>query len=102
MPIVLDTLVDLPDPAKLLQHLDDNPDVADQLAMLPPHKLGAALMREAAKVAAPKPKPVSRAPTPVRPIQTQPTVEPETDMESMSMEQLARLWDKRDYERRFR
>lgn len=99
MPVVLDTIVDMPDAHRLIQHLGDNPDIADRLASLPPHKLGAALEREAAKLTAPKK--VSQAPKPIRPIQTQQTNEPELDYEKMSMDQLAKMWDKRDFIKRF-
>lgn len=102
MPVVLDTITEVEKPEKLLQWLADNPDRADALAALPPHRLGAALAREAAKLAAPKVKAVSKAPPPIKPIPQRSTDEPETDMEKMSMEQLAALWDKRDWERRFR
>lgn len=102
MPVLLDTLTDLPNPEKLLQHLADNPDKLDDLANLPPHKLGAALAREATKLSQPKAKPLSKAPNPIKPIATRSASEPELDMEKMSMEQLAAVWDKRDWERRFK
>jgi len=101
IPYVIETIVDLPEPARLIQYLGDNPDIADQMAALPPHRLGAALAREAAKLANPKPRQVSKVPPPIRPISTQASSEPEGDMEKMSMEQLAKMWDKRDFMRRF-
>jgi len=86
-----------------LQWLADNPDRADAFAALPPHKLGAALAAQSARLAVPpKPKAVSKAPPPIKPIPQRATDEPEMDMEKMSMDQLAALWDKRDWERRFR
>lgn len=97
-PIVIDTLTDIENAPKLIQHLADNPDIADTLAGLPPHKLGAALAREASKLA--RPKPPSKAPPPIRPISTTSTAEVETDLEKMSMEDLAKLWDKRDFQKR--
>jgi hypothetical protein len=102
LPYVIDTLIDLPDAQKLIQHLADNPDMMDSLASMPPHKLAAALAREANKVSAPKSRPMSKAPKPIRPVATRGAAEPEIDMEKMSMEQLARMWDKRDMERRNR
>lgn len=102
MPLVIDTLTEIPQAQKLIQFLGDNPDIMDDLAALPPHKLGVALANQAAKLSAPKPKPLSKAPAPIRPIATQGASEPETNMERMSMEQLAAIWDKRDFEKRFR
>lgn len=102
MPMVLETLTDLPDAQKLLHYLGENPDKLDDLANLPPHRLGAALAKEATKLAQPKPKQISKAPQPIKPIPTRSAAEPETDLEKMSMEQLAAMWDKRDWERRFR
>lgn len=100
MPVVIDTVVDIDNAPQLFQHLADNPDIADTIAGLPPHKLGAALAREAAKISQPKPKPVSKAPPPIRPISTTSSAEPETDLERMSMDELAKLWDKRDFQKR--
>lgn len=98
-PVVIDTLTDIDDAPKLIQHLADNPDVADKLAGLPPHKLGAALAKEAAKLT--KPKQVSQAPAPIRPLNTTSSAEPETDIEKMSMAELDRLWTQRDNRKRF-
>lgn len=98
--LVIETLVDLPNAEKVIQHLSLNPDVMDDLASLPPHRLGAALAKEAAKLA-PKPKAVSKAPKPITPISTANAAEPEVDMEHMSMEQLAKMWDRRDFMKRF-
>lgn len=100
MPVIIDTLTEIDNAEKLIQHLADNPDVADQIALLPPHKLGAALAREAAKLSAPRPKPVSKAPPPVRPITQTSSGTQETDVEKMSMDELAKLWDRRDFEKR--
>ena len=102
MPLVLDTITDVPDPDRLLHYLGENPDILDNLAMLPPHKLGAALAREAEKLSRPKARPISKAPPPIRPIATGGGAEPEMDVEKMSMEQLAKMWDKRDLEKRMR
>src|ERR1044072_1987662 len=63
MPVVIDTLTEVEHPEKLIQYLGDNPDIADQMALLPPHKLGAALARESAKLSQ-KVRPVSKAPPP--------------------------------------
>jgi len=102
IPYVIETIVDLPEPAKLIQFLGDNPDIADQIAGLPPHKMGAALAREAGKLAAPKAaRPVSKAPRPISPIASQVSSEPEMDVEKMTMEQLSKMWDRRDFMRRF-
>jgi len=102
IPIVIDTLIDIPNAPQLIQYLADNPDIADDLANLPPHKLGAALARESNKIATPKPKPVSKAPPPIRPIAVQPSNEGDENLENLPMEKLAALWDKRDFDRRFR
>lgn len=100
MPVVIDTLTEIEHAEKLIQHLADNPDVADTIALLPPHKMGAALAREAAKLSAPKVKPVSKAPPPIRPIAQTSSAEAETNIENMSMAELDKLWTKRDNERR--
>lgn len=101
-PIVIDALTELANPAQVIHYLAQNPDKAEDLAALPPHRLGAALAREAQRLATPKAKPVSKAPPPVQPLATRSTAEPELDLEKMSMEQLAAVWDKRDWEKRFR
>ena len=102
LPVVIDTLIDLPDAQRLISHLADNPDLMDALAAMPAHKLAAALAREANKVSAPKARPKSNAPKPIRPVATRGAAEPEIDMEKMTMEQLAKAWDKRDFERRWK
>ena len=100
MMVVIDTLTEIDGAQKLINWLADNPDLAENYAALPPHKLGAALARQAEKLNAPKPKPLSKAPAPVTPIRQVSSVEPETDLEKMSMEELDRMWTKRDWEKR--
>lgn len=102
MPVFLETIAEIDNAQKLMHWMAENPDKLDDMANLPPHRLGAALAREAAKLSQPKPKPLSKAPQPIKPIPTRSAAEPEVDMEKMSMEELAKMWDKRDWERRFR
>ena len=67
-----ETLTDLPNGADVYHHLAGDLDEVESLLSLPPHKLGvklAALSGELkAKNTAPAPKPVSKAPPPIKPI----------------------------------
>jgi hypothetical protein len=62
-----DAILDADDPAALLHHLGRNPDLADELQGLSPARLGRRVAQIEAQMQA-KPKPVSGAPAPVKPI----------------------------------
>lgn len=64
-----EAILDADDPAGLLHHLGQNPDVAAELQGLSPAQLGRRIGRIEAQMASkPQPKPVSNAPAPARPI----------------------------------
>lgn len=64
-----EAILDAEDPAALLHHLGQNPDLAAELNGLSPAALGRRIGRiEAQMSAKPAPKPVSKAPEPARPI----------------------------------
>jgi len=64
-----DAILDAEDPAALLHHLGQNPDLAAELSGLSPAQLGRRIGRiEASMATKPPPKPVSKAPEPARPI----------------------------------
>lgn len=64
-----DAILDSDDPKALIWHLNQNPDLASDLADLTPAQLGRRIGRiEAQMSSKPTPKPVSRAPAPARPI----------------------------------
>lgn len=71
---VVEIVYDLDNGAEVLAHLASNPDILDKLASMPPHRLGAALATESAKLSAPKTKPKSNAPKPISPVPTVGTV----------------------------
>lgn len=61
---MVEAMADVGDAHKLFKQLHDNPDILDEIAALPPHRMGAALAKAAVKMA-PKPRPVSQTPPPV-------------------------------------
>lgn len=67
-----DAVLEVPDAHKLVMHLANNPDIADRIAGMTPTRMGVALANEAAKLAKPKPKPVSKATPPITPVKTAP------------------------------
>lgn len=64
----LEALTDLPNNAAVYHQLTADPDKLEALLAMPPHKMGMELARLSDAAAKPKPKPVSRAPAPIRPI----------------------------------
>lgn len=84
------TITHADDAAKLLYHLGNNLEVADQIAQLPPHMAGLALGKISASfdVAAPNVQP-SAAPKPIEPISSGGAVSKEA--EDMSVEEICRL-----------
>ena len=66
--LVLVSELDSDDPKALIWHLNQNPDLASELADLTPAQLGRRIGRiEAQMSTKPQPKPVSKAPAPARP-----------------------------------
>lgn len=64
-----DAILDAEDPAGIIKFLADNDDVASELENLSPAQLGRRIGRIEAQMAAkPAPRPVSKAPTPAKPI----------------------------------
>jgi hypothetical protein len=54
---------------KVLQHLGQNPEEADRILRLPPHKMAMEIGRISDKLNKPKEVPVSKAPEPIKPIE---------------------------------
>ena len=68
-PEFLETLTDLDNSAAVYHELAGDPDKMEAVLNMPPHKMGAELARMSAKLSsAPAPKPISRAPAPIRPL----------------------------------
>ncbi len=101
MPLLIETLVDQPGAEKLLHYFAENPDILDNMTHLSPHKLGAAVQREITRLNTPKVS-LSKTPRPIQPVNRNAGGNIETNLEKMSMEQLDKLWSKRDFERQFR
>lgn len=68
-PEVLEVIADSSHGPALVHYLGDHLDEADRLQRMPPHKAAAEVARIEARIAAPKPKPVSKAPSPVPTVQ---------------------------------
>jgi hypothetical protein len=68
----LQEVMETDSPAKLLHHLGQNPEEAERLSGLSATRRAVALDRLAAQLAAekPKPKPISKAPEPIKPVNT--------------------------------
>lgn len=54
--------------AKLIDHLGGNLEKADEIAKLPPLQMARALTKLEFELSQPKPKPVSKAPAPIKPV----------------------------------
>lgn len=77
------SLIGMDDAHQVIYHLGKNPEEADRILSLPPLQQGRELERLAAKAAqAPAPKPVSKAPAPVKPLDS--TAAAERDPSKMS------------------
>lgn len=80
-----EAILESDDPPALIKFLADNPDVAAELEGLSPAQLGRKIGRIEAQMAAkPAPKPVSKAPQPVKPISAS---RGQPNLESMSMDE---------------
>lgn len=62
---VLEVLADSDAGPAIVHYLGEHLDAADRIQRMPPHKAAAEIARIEARVKAPKPKPVSKAPSPV-------------------------------------
>lgn len=82
----------------IIHYLANNLDEAERIKTLPLHKMGAAIGKISAKVAAPPPKPQSKAPPPIKPLAG--TSRSEPTLEKMSMAEFIANQDKADRERR--
>lgn len=80
-PTVLEAVTELPDAHKVLHALGSNMDEAARIFNLPPVPMAVALAKLSG--AAPKAKPVSSAPPPIRPIDGTPTGSPDPDKMSV-------------------
>lgn len=68
-PEFLETITDLDNSAAVYHELAGDPDKMEAVLNMPPHKMGVELARISAKLSsAPAPRPVSRAPAPIRPL----------------------------------
>jgi hypothetical protein len=68
-PEFLEAVTDLENGAAVYHELAGDPDEMERVLELPPHKMGMELAKLSAKLsAAPKPKPISRAPPPITPL----------------------------------
>lgn len=98
---MVEAMADVGDAHKLFKQLYDHPDVLDDIAALPPHRMGAALAKAAVKMA-PKPRPVSQTPPPVSSVgRTTVTSQGETDPSKMSQDAFME-WRKTGYGRPLR
>jgi hypothetical protein len=79
----LEAVTQLPDAHKVLHHLGSNMDEAARILSLAPVPMALELAK--LSQSAPKPKPVSKAPPPIKPIDGQPTGT--KSPEDMSMEE---------------
>lgn len=85
---------DTGDAENILYYLGKNPDEAQRIMDLPPHRMGTALGKLSAKLAAPPPpKPQSKAPAPIKPISGKAKAE-QTD-EQMPIDEYMRREDAR-------
>lgn len=88
------------DSHKLFHWMSQNPDEAERIAHMSPARMGVALAKVASKLAAPPPRPTSKAPPPIRPLNG--AAKAEKAIDEMSMEEFAKLHDETWYNRRVR
>lgn len=87
--VMVEAMIDAGDAHKLLKHLGDNVDILEGIASLPPHRMGAKLAQISAKLNTPKPKALSKAPAPIKPVSGGATTS-ETRMDELDMEAYAK------------
>ncbi len=82
-PEFLEAVTELDNPAAVYHELAGDPDLMESVLNMAPHKMGMELAKLSAKLAAtPAPKPVSRAPAPIKPLD-------KPSMQERSLEDLA-------------
>lgn len=103
MPVAfVEAAMEIGDPHKIIHYLGSNLDEAERILALPPHKMGAALAKVAQKTnAAPAPKPVSKAPAPIKPVAGSPKSSSSNDPDKMSMDEFVKWQDAQDKKRRY-
>ena len=79
----------------LVKHLGDNPDVLEDMVKLSPRNQGAELAKLALQLTAPKAKPVSKAPAPMKTISAT-TTSTSVDPNKMSMDEFVKWSRDRD------
>ncbi len=89
-PDFLETLTDLPNAHAVYFDLASDPDRIEALLQMSPSKMGLELGRLSEKLAATKPKTVSRVPTPIRPLDKPTKEDLPLDDPNMSMEEFDR------------
>jgi hypothetical protein len=99
---LVEAAIEAGSPEKVLHWLGRNPDEAERVAQLSPARQGAAIARIAAKVNAPKIRPVSNAPPPIAPVSGGSTggESAPVDLDKMSMADAAKYWDAEDRKKR--
>lgn len=66
-PALVEVLLDTPGGQRAVMHLAGNAEEAERILAMPPHKMALAIAKLGAPPEAPKPKPVSAVPAPIRP-----------------------------------
>lgn len=95
---LIEAVDDIGDPHKYIRYLAKNLDIAERIAGLPPHRMGVELAKLQTKVS--PPKPVSRAPAPIKPISGRSEVA--RSIEDMPLDEFMRLEDEKPLSRRHR
>jgi hypothetical protein len=95
-PVIIEAAQDAGNPHQILHYLAENPDEYEVLLNQPVHKTAVQIAKIAAKLHAPKP--VSKAPAPIRPV-TGPASGPK-NLETMPLDQYMREMNQRDRQRR--
>lgn len=104
---LIEAAIEAGDAHRTLRWLGKNPDEAERIANLPPTRQAVAIAKIAAQVAA-KPKTISKAPAPIRPVQGSAVSaddmaqEKDADPSKMTMGDYAKWADRRAHERRGR
>jgi hypothetical protein len=95
-PVIIEAAQDAGNPHQILHYLAENPDEYEVLLNQPVHKTAVQIAKIAAKLHTPKP--VSKAPAPIRPV-TGPASGPK-NLETMPLDQYMREMNQRDRQRR--
>jgi hypothetical protein len=98
---LVDAAIEAGDAHKLFYHLGKHPEIAQEIAELPPARMAVRLARISSEInKPPAPKPVSKAPAPVTPIGSGPT-STDKSPDDMTMEEFIR-WDEERQAKRAR